>query len=1014
MNELFSAKTVKKFCEKIELTAEQKKSADEWCKLLENNELEDEVSNYPKFMQIILADILGYSIKGLSFEESHIEFAHKKDEEKIMCIEVKGTSVKDVFALQHRKKEHSTPIKQLWDYMGSDNNLKYGICTNYRHFVLITKKLGYTKYHMFNFESVRNDENKLKEFIGIFSKKRIDGGFIEQIQLETDNEEKDLTEEFYELYGKTRLMLIEEFKSKGINTPDAVNVAQTFLNRMIFVFFAEDCRLIDDKDMFSDNVVDILHANLGDTTKRIWSYIVKELFVYFDKGSDDPLVFGFNGGLFQDPIPDKIFIRDKQNKDFFKKIESKTQYATRQSWEFKTKIEKAVKRHRNLNPIIKNLLKLSSYDFESQVRVNILGHIFENSISELEGLLQSPDLNIKPRRKREGVFYTPEYITKYICTNTIIPYLSKSNTNDIHNLIIEYEGEIENLEKKLRSIKILDPSCGSGAFLIEAANILIEVHDKIRQYKLAHNLIDDNVLEKSINDVKIRTVVQDNLYGIDINFQSVEITKLSLFLMTASRQEKLQNLSKNIIVGNSVINNKVFNWKIAFPEIDSFDIIIGNPPYVRQEDLKDHKADMQIPMSNTLKLRNKFSIPSTSDLSSYFYYHSLNYLKSGGKLGFITSDSWLHWNYGKSLQKCLLDNSELNILMRTNFNVFDDADVKTITTVLTKSTKHGNTVDIINVDSKDELLQVPDASSKHMLQEEFNSDNWNLYFTDPLPSPKVPMIKMEEVGEIRMGRKTGNNDFFIIDKLTIKKFAINKKYYRPIIPDNIKNGSLDNIRANKYLLYVNDSKRVLKQTKNGKCVLKYIEDNNIEIMPKKGTNEKLCRVSELRSVRSHKPYWYSLKLNKPTPILLARFANERMKIYENSGEFYASDNYAEFTPEDSEHVSAYLAFLTSSWFSLFLEKHGHTAGGNALQFKTGDYVNAPVPDFKKIKETNQKGKNKTKIKQLKDAWNCFKEDYDQAALDNVVLNVLGFNKNEINAILADLDKSVRRRIQATP
>ena len=1005
MNELFSAKTIKKFCEKIELTTEQKKAAAEWCKLLENNELEDERTNYPKFMQIVLASILGYSIKGLVFEESHVEFAHKKHGEKILCIEAKGTSVKDVFALQHRKKEHSTPIKQLWDYMGSDNNLKYGICTNYKDFVLITKKLGYTKYHMFNFESVQTNENKLKEFIGIFSKKRIEAGFIEQLQLETDNEEKDLTEEFYELYGQTRLMLVEEFKIKGINMEEAVNFAQTFLNRIIFVFFAEDSELIDKKDMFSDSVVDILQADLGNTTKRVWSYIVEELFVYFDKGSDDPLIFGFNGGLFKDPIPEKIFISDKQYKNFFKRVESKTRRPTRQSWKFKKQIETAVKRHRDINPIIKNLLKLSSYDFKSQVRVNILGHIFENSISELEGLLQSSDLNIKLRRKREGVFYTPEYITKFICTNTIIPYLSKIKTNDIHDLIIEYEGNIEELEKKLHNIKILDPSCGSGAFLIEAASTLIEIHKEIQQYKVAHNLVESNALTKSINDVKIRTVVQDNLYGIDINFQSVEITKLSLFLMTASRQEKLQNLSDNIVVGNSVINNENFNWNIAFPKIDKFDIIIGNPPYVRQEDLKEHKKNIQIPKSNTLKLPDEFMISSASDLSSYFYYHSLNYLKDGGRLGFITSDSWLHWDYGKSLQKCLLENSKLDILMRTTFNIFEDANVKTITAILTKTTECGNAVKIINVDSKDELLQVPDAASKDILQEEFNSDNWNLYFVDPLPYPKIPMSKMEDVGKIRRGRTTGNNDFFIIDKITIKKFDIDKKYYRALVPDNIYNGSLDNVRTNKYLLYVSDSKKVLDQTKIGRRVLKYIEDNNIMIMPKKGASEKICRVSELRSVKNHKPYWYSLKLNKPATILLARFANERMKIYENSGEFYVLDNYAEFTPLDLEHIDAYMAFLTSSWFSLFLEKHGHIAGANALQLKTGDYAKAPIPKFKEIK--------KIKIKQLKKAWNCFKEDHDQAALDNVVLDVLGFDKSEMKAILSDLDKSVRRRIQAT-
>jgi len=140
--------------------------------LLKENKLRDEKKNYLKFSRIILEDILGYPTKQLDHESGNVEFQFANDSgNNIMCIEAKGTDTKDLFALQHRaKKEHVTPIKQTWDYMGK-LDLEYGICTNYKDFVLITKSNGYSKYFFFDFTKVK-DEDSLKEFIGIFSKSR--------------------------------------------------------------------------------------------------------------------------------------------------------------------------------------------------------------------------------------------------------------------------------------------------------------------------------------------------------------------------------------------------------------------------------------------------------------------------------------------------------------------------------------------------------------------------------------------------------------------------------------------------------------------------------------------------------------------------------------------------------------------------------------------------------------------------------------------------------------------------
>ncbi len=114
---------------------------------------------------------------------------------------------------------------------------------------------------------------------------------------------------------------------------------------------------------------------------------------------------------------------------------------TWQKWDFEKdleSVEELIGPHgAKINPIYKNLLVISSFDFSSELDVNILGHVFENSIGDIEEL-KADD---RGRRKKDGVFYTPEYITDYICRNTIIPYLSLSGeANTVEELVKEYWG----------------------------------------------------------------------------------------------------------------------------------------------------------------------------------------------------------------------------------------------------------------------------------------------------------------------------------------------------------------------------------------------------------------------------------------------------------------------------------------------------------------------------------------------------------------------------------------------
>ncbi|MDZ7775292.1 MAG: DNA methyltransferase [Bacteroidales bacterium] len=233
----------------------------------------------------------------------------------------------------------------------------------------------------------------------------------------------------------------------------------------------------------------------------------------------------------------------------------------------------------------KHTLRLSGYDFETDVDVNILGHIFEHSIGEIESVQaeirgEAVDRQ-KTQRKKEGIFYTPKYITKYIVENTV-GRLCEEKRQELGIVDEEYTkgrrhrkmATLKALNQKLDdyrvwllSLTILDPACGSGAFLNQALDFLIKEHGKIDELR-AELLGESLVLSDITNDI-----LENNIYGVDLNEESVEIAKLSLWLRTAQKGRRLNTLSQNIKCGNSLIDdpavagNKAFNWQQEFPGV---------------------------------------------------------------------------------------------------------------------------------------------------------------------------------------------------------------------------------------------------------------------------------------------------------------------------------------------------------------------------------------------------------------------------------------------------------------
>lgn len=696
--ELFNQKTVQRLCSKIQLTPAQKTAAKEWLYFLDEGKLKKEKLNYLKFVEIVLKNLLGYEIRDIQFEEGNIEFSYaNKEKRTVLGIEAKGTNTKDLFAEQKGyRKSQKTPIDQLWAYMGT-LNLDYGIATNYKDFVLLDRAKGSSTYHFFDFEEVRNNEQKLKEFVAVFSRHQvIDQQFIEKLVEESAIEERNFTKEFYKLFHETRLMLVQEFSVNGAAQNEALHYAQLFLNRLMFVFFAQDTEKLKTR-LFQELVISSLKSELliSEHSKLVSDTIIS-LFARLDKGSSTPTpIFGFNGGLFSEVIPPKIYFKDLREKSFFKAIYQNSQL--KKELELDSVSKPIFERYQHhLNPIIKNLLVMASFDFKSEVSVNILGHIFEQSISDLEELKGGET----SRRKKEGVFYTPEFITDYICRNTIIPHLSKSAAKTPIELVLEYADDVRELEKKLKELKILDPACGSGAFLIKAVDILLEINKELQLFKQnkgeytaikkGRKVKKDHgqlMLIKWNEEEEAREIIENSIYGVDLNEESVEITKLSLFLKIATKNRKLINLSNNIKCGNSLIDDphidlRAFDWKKQFNEIlnhKKFDIVLGNPPYGADISKKEQAF-----------FNDKYTTASYK-LDSYglFFERAVSLLAEGGYLGFIVPYTWLTIDQHKKLRQYLLNYNLLQII-DLPVKVFEDADLDTVITLLQKTKRKEN------------------------------------------------------------------------------------------------------------------------------------------------------------------------------------------------------------------------------------------------------------------------------------------------------------------------------------
>jgi hypothetical protein len=691
---LFNARLIARSLTTVATPPAHQQLLDDWAETIRSGAIRgrSEQQIRGSFTQKFFVEILGYkAFNSGEFtigDENYLgkgradavlgHFGPNRDE-VIAPVELKGADTPNLDLTMPGR--YKSPVQQAWEYAMDTPNCKFLLVSNMLEIRLYA--VGHTRrvYERFDLVEVADNPRHYQRLMLLLGADNLLGGRTAALLAESGQIEKQITRELYADYKRWRIQLITALAQANDLPPgDLITPAQKLLDRILFVAFAQQ------RGLLPPNTLKSVHNDRG------WAELpkydnYKSLFKAIDKGLPSRGIPPYNGGLFApDSLLDTLTVP---------------------------------------NAACDVFLEFGKYDFGGEVSVNVLGHIFEQSISDLEELKALADTgaftlealaaqanatasstSVSGARKVHGIVYTPEFITAFIVDQT----LEKTITSRRNHCLSSYQISSENdsqittqewrkptaEEKKyatktlrqpervvelafwrawladLTTLKVCDPACGSGAFLVAAFDCLLAEYNNVNE-QIATITGSMEVFNAD------KEILNSNLFGVDLNAESIEITKLSLWLKTAKHGKPLESLEANLQVGNSLISSaddgfegqnydpKAFDWTAAFPQVvaqGGFDVIIGNPPYVRMEHLKAQKP----------YLEKRYEVASDrADLYCYFFELGIRLLRDakdggkdnsiGGRLGYISSSSFFKTGSGEKLRAYLLAQAQLETVV---------------------------------------------------------------------------------------------------------------------------------------------------------------------------------------------------------------------------------------------------------------------------------------------------------------------------------------------------------------
>lgn len=864
---LFNKKTIEQALTVQEIPAAHFAILQNWQGIIERKELhkQKETAVSISFVSKFIETILGYqtlgSGKNYSLAQEYPiakgavdtalgEFFNDKQGDKIHAVfELKGAKTKNLDTTIINKRLE-TPVTQGWRYARDAEGCQWILVTNYLEIRLYAYNETTLVYETFDL-AILTDPTEYAKFVLCLHADNLLTGKTKALLAQSKQVEKDITEKLYLDYKTLREVLITRLieDNPEFEPLDLISPAQKLLDRVLFVAFCEDKGLLDSKCIEKA----VKHVDIYNPNHPIYQNF-KGLFQAINKGNAFLNVNAYNGGLFStDKLLDKLIVADE---------------------------------------LCKGFLKIAEYDFASEISVTVLGHIFEQSIADLEEITaqiqadgvfktSAKTTSVSGKRKQHGIVYTPDHITAFIVEHTLGEHLKQRFADCLTPFgSVKDDGEIqwkesvkkeskkektpEQIEKELKkveeertkielafwyawqttlkTIKIVDPACGSGAFLVAAFDVL---HF---EYQKANNRIAEITEHGDIFDLN-KEILNSNLFGVDLNSESVEITKLSLWLKTAERGKKLTTIDKYIQVGNSLgFDSPTFEggfcWQNNFSKImksGGFDVVLGNPPYVKMEFLTPIKSYLT---------ENYIVASDRADLYAYFFELGFKLLKSNGMLGFISNATFFKTGSGEPLRRYLKDNATLK-------KVVDFGDLQVFEGVTTYPAilifQNAKPIENSQIQMLALTKKLPEKLGEYfalnrgvMAYSQLKNESWQ--FEDARLSQLRDKLthgfqSLKEIyGAPCMGLQTGLNEAFVIDGETKKR----------LISQNPNSAELL-----KPFLEGKDLKKWHSQPRDMWII--YIPKNRIKIDDYPAIRDYLMQFKEKLENRATKQEWFELK-----------------------------------------------------------------------------------------------------------------------------------------------------------
>ncbi len=688
--------------------------------------------------------------------------------------------------------------------------------------------------------------------------------------------------------------------------------------------------------------------------------------------------------------------------------------------ELSTKIKISDK---TLDRILNNLYyPKSPYEF-SVIGVDILGSVYEQFLGKVIRLTKGGNAVIEEKpevKKAGGVYYTPQYIVDYIVKNTVGELVKDKTPKDVAKL------------------KIVDPACGSGSFLIGAYNYLLNWHHKyyvendVEKNLKAKKLFKDGEGNYFLSTQEKKDILLNNIHGVDIDPQAVEVTKLSLALKmlegenseTINAQYKLfadrilPDLSSNIKCGNSLIGSdyysdkqitllgdeelrkvNAFDWDKEFPLVfryGGFDAVIGNPPYFTLDSISEEEKKYLEKLWETFSRQGNI----------YYLFINLAHkiLKDNGVMSFINERYYLDSSNAKHLRNFVKKNFGIKqIVDFQNILIFDNANTLTIINSFQKSFINEFSVLQANrfVRRINDGNDIANFNKFRMRKDQLEDDRMNFV------NPKIRAIggkmlldskPLENLCMMGQGIKSGANDIFIVDKKKAEELHLEKELLQKYIKTrDIKPFSLS--YRNLYLILLTNDIDI----KNYPNTLKYLAPHEKKLKSRYQFIHGQCKWYALSIPQSLSIY----KNNKPK-IITPLYATENKFVLDSNNEYYSLTDTYVIQPISSLNENYLLGILNSKLLNFYSKNFGKIKEGYKNEFSRNTLKSIPIKipnnnlmeqvsnltkeiqegnEFKNLEENeNRSHLYKGALQQLKDK------------LDQYVYDIYGITGEEIKFI----------------